>query len=155
MKAIDKKILIGSAIAVVVIIIVVIVIFYYKKKKEKEQNNDNNTKKENNSLHNNKPVDKPKTDADPLKDLSTGKLPLKLGDKNKITGILQMALNYLHNARLNVTGEFSSTTEATVKNYYNTTIVDGALAQQIYNDLQKAKADESFNSLFYKAFIKK
>jgi hypothetical protein len=153
MNAINKKILIGSSIAVVVIIIVIIVLVYYKKKKQKEQL-DNNIKKEIDPLNKNKTDKKPKPVVDPLKDLPIGRLPLKLGDKNKLTGVLQMAMNDLWDSRLNVDGDFGTGLRDTLKLRYNKTECDSPLAQQIYKELYNAKASDSALNLFYNAFIK-
>lgn len=148
MNAINKKILIGSSIAVVVIVIVVVIIFYYKKKKEKE-------KELNNDINKNKTVNKTKPLVDPLKDLPIGRLPLKLGDKNKLTGVLQMAMNDLWDSRLIVDGDFGTGLRDTLKLRYNKTECDSPLAQQIYKELYNAKASDSALNLFYNAFIKK
>lgn len=127
-------------IVIAIIIVVAIILFFVLKKKK---NNSEKTEQESKTETNVYKIYT--TFKDDIADKSlyssladwNGKTTLKYGDINKGVYMLQVALNKIHNAGLEVDGNFGNNTQNALKSFYNATEVDSNLANKILKDFQK------------------
>ena len=148
----NKKTLIIISIVAALIIIIVAIMFYRAKQKSKKEI-ENLSEEKPDIVPAAKPVIS-QNYKDVYANLPNGGIPIAIGQRSKLSYLLQYSLNKLYGESLTLDGNFGSQTLLVLRKHYNVSQVDKSLYLKILNqmvakfndDSSTAEAIEYFNS---------